>query len=109
MNIGGEEEYLHPFLTHVLDGGEWLGLRLGHFTSHSHTGRFEEEKHLLPEPGSKPGPSSPYSIPWLISNLMHKILIYLQIVPCEVASLPSGAFPGGGYGIAHQIRWVPGK
>ena len=31
MNIGGEEKYLHPFLTPALDGVDWLVLRLGRF------------------------------------------------------------------------------
>jgi hypothetical protein len=30
---GGVEEYLHAFLTSALDGGEWLALRPGCFTS----------------------------------------------------------------------------
>jgi len=61
MNIGGDEEDIHSFLIPVLDGGERLALSLNRFTLHSQTGRFEEQKNPLPEPGSKPGPSSSYS------------------------------------------------
>jgi len=61
MSIGGEEEEIHSFLTPVLDRGEKLVLRLNRFKLHSHTGRFDEQKNLLPEPGPKPGLPNPYS------------------------------------------------
>jgi hypothetical protein len=67
-----------PFLTSALEGGEWSASCPGRFNPggkkhryqldrrlggpHSRPGHYGQEKNLLPLPGIKPGPSSPYPI-----------------------------------------------
>jgi hypothetical protein len=42
-------------------------------------------------------------------NVSTSSCAHLTIILSSVASLPSGASPGGGWGNAHQIWRVPGK
>ena len=90
----GRREIPPPILNPCIRRSWLVSFTPRSLSPYSHTGRFEEEKHLLSEPGSKPWPSSPYSRPWLISNLMYKILIYLHIIHLLKSSTCFEHYPG---------------